>query len=299
VSGPTIGASASAAAAAAPAGEPPSPAAPAADPGDPPEGLRDLAEKVNSAKLMTLGRLVAGVAHELNTPMGALNSNHDTLKRAIGRLQDILADEVVSPDELNEVRRIVSALNGVLRVNDLAIERMRGLVASLRSFGRPDRALLERVEMRELIDSALALLRHETTDRIDVKTEYAPLPAIEVYPQQLGQVFMNLLLNAIQAIPGKGTVSVRTAAADAGVQVVISDTGSGIAPENLKRIFEPGFTTKGDRVGMGLGLLITQQILDQHGGRMTVASTVGQGTTFTLYIPDGGGSRRETAPAIS
>ena len=257
--------------------------------------LQELAEKVNAEKLMTLGRLVAGVAHELNTPMGALNSNHDTLKRAIGHLQDILADEVVEPNELNEVRRIVAALNGVLRVNDLAIDRMRGLVASLRSFGRPDRAQVERVEVRELIDSAIALLRHETADRIEVRTEYAPLPPIEVYPQQLGQVFMNLLLNAVQAIPGRGTVLVRTAPAEGGVQVVLSDTGTGIAPENLKRIFEPGFTTKGARVGMGLGLLIAQQILDQHRGRMKVESTVGQGTTFTIYIPDGGPSLRETA----
>jgi two-component system NtrC family sensor kinase len=257
--------------------------------------LHALAEQVNSAKLMTLGRLVAGVAHELNTPMGALNSNHDTLKRAIGRLQDILADEVVEPNELNEVRRIVAALNGVLRVNDLAIDRMRGLVTSLRSFGRPDRAQLERVQVRELIDSALALLRHETADRIEVRTEYAPLPPIEVYPQQLGQVFMNLLLNAVQAIPGRGSVTVRTTQVPGGINVVVSDTGSGIAPENLKRIFEPGFTTKGDRVGMGLGLLIAQQILDQHRGRMTVESTVGQGTTFTIYIPDGGPAPREAA----
>jgi signal transduction histidine kinase len=261
--------------------------------------LRELADKVNSAKLMTLGRLVAGVAHELNTPMGALNSNHDTLKRAIGRLQHILADEVVEPNELDEVRRIVAALNGVLRVNDLAIERMRSLVASLRSFGRPDRAQLERVEVRELIDSALALLRHETADRVEVRTEYAPLPPIEVYPQQLGQVFMNLLLNAVQAIPGRGTVSVRTTPAEGGIEVLVSDTGIGIAPENLRRIFEPGFTTKGDRVGMGLGLLITQQILDQHRGRLTVESTPGQGTTFTIYIPDGGPSPRETTPAVS
>jgi signal transduction histidine kinase len=264
-----------------------------------PVELRELAEQVNSAKLMTLGRLVAGVAHELNTPMGALNSNHDTLKRALAKLQDILADEVVEPDELNEVRRVVAALAGVLRVNDLAIDRMRGLVASLRSFGRPDRAQLERVDVRELIDSALALLRHETGDRIQVRTEYATLPPIEVYPQQLGQVFMNLLLNAIQAIPGRGTVSVRTASADGGVQITLSDTGTGIAPENLKRIFEPGFTTKGDRVGMGLGLLITQQILDQHRGRLSVESTVGLGTTFTVYIPDGGPSTRETAPSIT
>ena len=261
--------------------------------------LAELAEKVNSAKLMTLGRLVAGVAHELNTPMGALNSNHDTLKRALARLQGILADEVVSSDELNEVRRIVAAVSGVLKVNDLAIERVRGLVASLRNFGRPDRAQVERVQVQELLDAALALLRHQTMNRIDVRTEYAALQPIEVYPQQLGQAFMNLLLNAVQAIPEKGTITVRTEPAGDGVEVTVADTGSGIAPEHLKKIFEPGFTTKGARVGMGLGLLITQQILDQHDGRLAVESTPGVGTTFKIFLPAAGPSQRQAAPSLS
>jgi two-component system, NtrC family, sensor kinase len=258
--------------------------------------LKELADKVNSAKLMTLGSLVAGVAHELNTPMGALNSNHDTIKRAMGKLQDILADEVVEPSELNEVRRIVAALSKALRVNDLAIERMRGLVASLRSFGRPDRAQVERVDIHEVLDSALALVRHKTTNRIEVRKEYAQLAPMEVYPQQLGQAFMNILMNAIQAIPESGTVTVRTAASPEGVQVILSDTGTGISPENLKRIFEPGFTTKGARVGMGLGLLITQQIVDQHRGRLTVESTPGHGTTFTIHLPADGLPPRDAAP---
>jgi signal transduction histidine kinase len=244
----------------------------------------ELAEAVGSAKLITLGRLVAGVAHELNTPMGALNSNHDTIKRALGRLQSILADEVVAPEELDEVRRVVSALAGVLRVNDMAIERMRSLVTSLRSFGRTDQAQ-EPVDIHEALDGALALLRHETGDRVEVKRAYGTLPTIEGYPQQLGQAFMNVLLNAVQAIPGRGTITLRTAVTDGGVSIAISDTGSGITPENLSRIFEPGFSTKGSRVGMGLGLLITQQIIDRHKGRLTVESALGQGTTFTTFLP--------------
>lgn len=247
--------------------------------------LRDLAGRVNSAKLATLGMLVAGVAHELNTPMGALNSNHDTLKRALQRLQDILADEVVEPSELDEVRRVVAAVAGVLRVNDLAIERMRGLVASLRSFGRPDQAQLDRVDLHETLDAALALLRHEMKDRVQVQRDYGELPLLHCYPQQLNQAFMNLLLNAVQAIAERGTITVRTRADASGVSVDIEDTGAGIAPENVDRIFEPGFTTKGARVGMGLGLLITSQIIDQHRGRIAVRSTPGRGTTFTIQLP--------------
>jgi signal transduction histidine kinase len=245
----------------------------------------ELAALVNSAKLATLGMLVAGVAHELNTPMGALNSNHDTLKRALVRLQDILADEVVEPAELNEVRRVVAAIAGVLRVNDLAIDRMRQLVTSLRSFGRPDQAELDRVDLHEGIEAALAILRHELKDRIDVQRQFGSLPDVECYPQQLGQAFMNLLMNAVQAIPDRGTITVRTAARDGAAIIEIEDTGTGIKPEHLQRIFEPGFTTKGSRVGMGLGLLITQQIIEQHNGRITVQSTLGQGTTFTVSLP--------------
>jgi two-component system NtrC family sensor kinase len=244
----------------------------------------ELAEAVSSAKLITLGRLLAGVAHELNTPMGALNSNHDTIKRALGRLQSILADEVVEPAELDEVRRVVSALAGVLRVNDMAIERMRSLVTSLRSFGRTDQAQ-EPVDLHETLEGALALLRHEMGDRIDVRRDFGRLPAIEGYPQQLAQAFMNLLHNAVQAIPGKGTITLRTVAVEGGATVAISDTGSGIPPEILARIFEPGFSTKGSRVGMGLGLLITQQVVDRHFGRLTVESTLGVGTTFTTFLP--------------
>ena len=245
----------------------------------------ELAERVNAARLATLGRLVAGVAHEINTPMGALNSNHDTLKRAVGRLQDILADEVVTPEELTEVRRVVRALDGVLRVNDLAVERMRALVESLRTFGRPDRAEVAAVDLNASIDAALLLLAHELRDGIRVERAYGVLPPVECYGQQLGQVFMNLLLNAIQAMPEGGVLDIRTRADGSGVTVRVADTGVGIPPENLARIFEPGFTTKGARVGMGLGLLITRQVVERHGGRLGVTSAPGEGTAFELRLP--------------
>lgn len=242
-------------------------------------------KEVDAARFATLGMLVAGFAHEVNTPLGALASNHDTVKRALGKLQEILADEVVDPSELDEVRRIVRVLTGVMRTNDLAVERVLELVGSLRTFGRPDRADVDRVDVHEGLDTAITLLRHQWKDRIDIRRDYAELPRIECYPQQLNQLFMNLLLNAIQAIDGPGAVTARTRAEERGVRVEVEDTGSGIAPENLERIFEPGFTTKGARVGMGLGLLMARQIVDRHGGSIHVRSTPGEGSTFSVRLP--------------
>jgi two-component system, NtrC family, sensor kinase len=259
----------------------------------PPIDAAALAEQVNAAKLATLGMLVAGVAHEINTPLGALTSNQDVLRRALERLQAILADEQVDESELGEVRRIVRAVGEVMQVNNLAMQRMVQIVGSLRSFGRLDRAQIDVVDLHEGLDSVLALLAHETRGRVSVTRDYGVLPRVECYPQQINQLFMNLLLNAVQAIRGTGTIALRTGTAgEAAVQVEIEDSGVGVPPENLVRIFEPGFTTKGLRVGMGLGLLISQQIVAQHGGRISVRSVAGEGTAFTVVLP----VRMQTVP---
>jgi two-component system, NtrC family, sensor kinase len=244
-----------------------------------------LAERVNSAKLATLGMLVAGIAHEINTPLGALNSNHDVLRRALGRLGGILEDERVDETELAEVRRIVRALAEVIRVNGLAVDRMVQIVGSLRSFGRLDRAEVDRVDLHEGLESTLALLRHEMKDRVRVVRELGELPPVECYPHQINQLFMNLLLNAAQSIRESGTVTVRSRREEETAVVEIADSGVGIADEDLERIFEPGFTTKGARVGMGLGLIICQQIVAQHRGQLGVRSRVGAGSTFTVRLP--------------
>jgi two-component system, NtrC family, sensor kinase len=244
----------------------------------------EIAEKVNQARLASLGMLVAGLAHEINTPLGALNSNHQVLKRALEKLQDILADEVVEPHELAEVRRVVRAVDGILRVNDMAVERMTGLVHNLRSFGRLDRADVDFADLHEGIDSTLAILAFELKT-LQVVREYGELPRVECRPQQVNQVLMNLLMNARQATPDGGTITVRTQHVGDAVEIVIRDTGAGISPEHLQRIFDPGFTTKGGRIGMGLGLLISRQIIDHHGGRITVVSSPGAGSSFTVRLP--------------
>ena len=243
-----------------------------------------MAQAVTQTRLATLGMLVAGLAHEINTPLGTLNSNHDVLRRALLRLQAILEDEVVEPHELDEVRRVIAAVDSILHVNDLAVERMTSLVASLRSFGRVDRADIDIVDVHEGIESTLAILAHELRS-LNVVREFGDLPRIECHPQQVNQVLVNLLLNASQATPRGGTITIATWATDDRIHVKVSDTGAGIPPENLERIFEPGFTTRDGRVGMGLGLLISSQIVDHHGGSITVESTPGAGSSFVVSLP--------------
>lgn len=244
----------------------------------------DHAEQISRAHLATLGTLVAGIAHELNTPLGAINSNHDVIERALLKLGEILEDDVVTPDELKDVRRIVRAMDGVLRTNGIAVARMVELVQNLRTFGRPDRAEVDRVDIHEGLEGTLAVLGHELKN-VTIERDYAELPLVECYPNRINQVFMNLVFNAAQAMPEGGTLSLRTAKGEGAVTLEVADDGCGIAPDVLSRIFEPGFTTKGGRVGMGLGLAIVHRIIDQHGGDISVQSSLGQGSTFVVRLP--------------
>jgi two-component system, NtrC family, sensor kinase len=248
--------------------------------------LRDAQTRlVESAKLATLGQLVAGLAHEINTPIGALASNHETLTQSLERLGAILEDEVVEEGELEELRRVVRAIGSVMQVNEMAVERLVSLVGSLRTFGRPDRSEVDWVDLREGIESSLALLAHKLTGEIAVVRAYEEVPPVECFPQQLNQLFMNLLLNAVQAMEGGGTLTIRLAPAGEEVTVEVTDTGVGIEPAIREKIFEPGFSTKGSRVGMGLGLLISREIVERHGGRIGVRSTPGEGSSFRVDLP--------------
>ncbi len=203
----------------------------------------------------------------------------------MNRLSDILADEVVDDDEIDQIRDLVKTIGEVIDVDQVAVDVISDLVASVRDCWRTDLATMRPVDLHEGLESTLLLLRHELKHRIEVVREYGELPVVECYPSQVNQVFMNLILNASQAMSGSGTITIRTYRSDDQVAVEISDTGAGIAAEDLERIFDAGFTTKGTKSGMGLGLRICREIIESHGGGIEVESTVGKGSTFRILLP--------------
>jgi len=184
-----------------------------------------------------------------------------------------------------KLARTLGVLTRSSETTDVATERIMGIVRSLRTFARLDEAERKSVDLHEGIESTLALLRHELGDRIQVVREYGDLPHVECYPGLLNQVYMNLLRNAVQAMDGGGTVTLRTREVDGGVQLQVEDTGVGVPAKDLQRIFDPGYTTRGVGVGTGLGLSITYRIVQEHGGRIGVQSEPGRGTVFTVTLP--------------
>ena len=159
------------------------------------------------------------------------------------------------------------------------------IVGSLRRFARLDEAELDEVDLREGIENTLTLVQHELRNRVEVERDYGDIPRVKCYPNQLNQVFMNLLVNASHAIEGQGSIAIKTRPQGDNVLIEFTDSGRGIPQENLKRIFDPGFTTKGSGVGTGLGLSIVYRIVQEHQGSIDVESEVGKGTTFRLLLP--------------
>ncbi len=245
------------------------------------------AKLVQQEKMAALGKLVAGVAHEMNTPIGTINSNADTLARSLTVVRGIVSD-ASCPEPIRENKRlqqVLGLLEDIARINKLACERIVSIVGSLRNFARLDEADLQIANLHLGLDSTLTLVHHEIKNRIEVIREYGDIPPMRCHPNQINQVFMNLLVNASQAIPDKGQIRIRTLRDGDKVKVRISDSGVGIPPEHLPKIFDPGFTTKGVGVGTGLGLSICFKIAQDHGGGIEVESEVGRGSTFTIWLP--------------
>ncbi len=254
------------------------------------ERTKELKQKhsqlVQTEKMASLGNLVAGVAHEINTPLGALKSNNDVFIRSVNKVTDILKEKI-NPEDSSAIKleKLFTNMEKLNNVNKTATERIVKIVSSLRTFARLDQAEKDTVDIRDGIESTLTLVHHEIKNRIQVNKEYGPVPKVDCFPNQLNQVFMNILVNASQAIAGKGEITIKTYRLDYSAVVEISDTGKGISKENLKHIFDPGFTTKGVGVGTGLGLSIVYQIIKDHRGDILVESEPGKGSTFKIILP--------------
>ncbi len=224
---------------------------------------------INSEKMASLGQLVAGVAHEINTPVASIKSNNAIIRKIIQKL-----DKTDITDTLEEINNLDAE----------AINRINNIVVSLKKFVRLDEADLQEADINSEIDLTLDLIRHETKNRIKIVKNYGNLPAVKCYPNMLNQVFTNILINACQAIEGEGTIDITTFAQDNEIKIKIKDDGIGIPQDKLDKIFTAGFTTKGVGVGTGLGLAICAKIIEKHGGEITVNSEVDKGTCFTITI---------------
>ena len=224
---------------------------------------------INSEKMASLGQLVAGVAHEINTPVASIKSNNGIVSKLLGSIEDADLKEMLT--DINEIDKE-------------AVNRISNIVTSLKKFVRLDEAELQEADINKELDLTLELIRHETKNRIEVIRNYGEIPVIKCFPNMLNQVFTNILINACQAIDGKGTISISTEYKDKNLIVKIKDSGKGIPQNQLNKIFSAGFTTKGVGVGTGLGLAICTKIIEKHKGEITVNSEVGKGSEFVITI---------------
>ncbi len=262
------------------------------------EEMRLLLEKVEQAqsqllqseKMASIGQLAAGVAHEINNPIGFVNSNLGTLKTYVDRLIVLIercrngecSEEAFREADFEYVRGDIADL---VRESRDGLERVKKIVSDLKDFSHVDEAEWQEADLNAGLESTLNVVWNELKYKAQVVRDYGQLPLVRCIPAQLNQVFMNLLVNAAQAIAERGTITLRSGAGGDEVWLEVTDTGCGMTPEVQKRIFEPFYTTKPVGKGTGLGLSVSYDIVKKHGGRIEVESTVGRGTTFRVMLP--------------
>jgi signal transduction histidine kinase len=242
------------------------------------------AELVQSEKMAAMGVLVAGIAHEVNTPLGAIRSAGATIASAQDKLDAWLDKNVAADIRDKRLARTLGAVRKSAALVDTATSRVTDVVERLKSFAKLDQAESQLTDLNETVRTTLATVRHKL-DNIDVTTELSELPDVLCVPRHINQVLVNVLLNAADAIDTGGSIQVATRQTDTHAVIEISDDGCGIDPSVLPKIFDPGFTTKGVGVGAGLGLAIAHQIVDEHEGSIRATSKPGQRTTFTIELP--------------
>jgi PAS domain S-box-containing protein len=281
--------------------------------------MRQLQQHVlQTEKMASIGQLAAGVAHEINNPMGFIHANLFQLAEYVGDLRQVWCEveqlqKVASRAGAPEVREAAERLAEVsaqvdveflltdlakaIRESQEGSERIRHIVQDLRDFSHQDNGELALADVNQCLDSTANIVWPMMKHVVELEKSYADLPAVTCYPMQLKQVFMNLLVNAFQAIESKlgdeattGRIVLRTEQRAEDVVISVIDTGVGIAPADLDRIFDPFFTTKKVGAGTGLGLSTSYNIVQRHGGRIEAESQLGEGATFRVVLPvDGAG----------
>lgn len=256
---------------------------------------------LQSEKMASVGQLAAGVAHEINNPIGFINSNLNSLKGNVEDLLTVIAVYEKADTALSGHLDLLDAINKAKSAADLGflqkdiqsliaeslegVQRVKKIVDNLKDFSRVDSAEWQYANLENGLESTLNIVWNELKYKSEIKKEYAGLPEIECIASQLNQVFMNLMVNAAHAISDHGVITLRTGFDDSIVWVEVEDTGSGIKPEHLKRIFEPFFTTKPVGKGTGLGLSLAYSIIQRHHGKLDVQSEPGKGTAFRVTLP--------------
>lgn len=269
---------------------------------------------IQQEKMASIGHLAAGVAHEINNPMGFVSSNLNTLKEYEKDIRSLVEhyrsflsglNETMAAEEVR--RAITGGLERIIKLEeeidiDFILEdlpnlieeslegagRINKIVIDLKDFAHPGEDEQKFAAINKNIDSTLNIVWNELKYKAKITKDYGELPLVKCYPQQLNQVFMNILVNAAQAIDEKGEIKITTISEDEHVKITISDTGSGISETNLSKIFDPFFTTKEVGKGTGLGLNVAYNIINKHKGTIEVESRLGSGTTFSIRLPVNG-----------
>jgi PAS domain S-box-containing protein len=254
---------------------------------------------LQSERMASIGQLAAGVAHEINNPVGFVNSNLGSLQHyvvdllrllsAYGRVESALPQEFAQ--QIGDVKKEIDFefmrddITVLLNESLDGLKRVTRIVQDLKNFSHVEESESQWADLEAGIESTLRVVWNELKYKAEVVKEFAGVPQIKCYPFQLNQVFMNLLVNASHAIEERGKITVRTGFDDQQVWVQVQDTGKGIPPENLPKIFDPFFTTKPVGKGTGLGLSLAYGIVQKHQGHIEVSSEVGKGTVFTVFLP--------------
>ncbi len=267
-----------------------------------------LQQMLHSEKLASIGQLAAGVAHEINNPTGFISSNLKTLqdyqrdiKTMLDKYRDFIATiagieglgsevgtaigEIVAWEKKTDIGFLKEDM--VDLVNDCCegADSIKKIVLDLKAFAHPGDDTIQLIDINSGLQSTLNVVHNELKYKAVVEKTFGAIPAVRGCPQQLNQVFMNILINAAQAIVKRGVINIATRSVEDQVEVSISDDGCGIEPEHLTRIFDPFFTTKEVGKGTGLGMNIAYSIIKNHNGTINVQSKIGKGTTFTIRLP--------------